>query len=60
METESHNGEGLRSHFQKVITDWVTSEKMPFLGETFEKVTEGKEYLPILIEEAAQDSIHAC
>ncbi|GAB0190072.1 basic proline-rich protein-like [Grus japonensis] len=46
---------GLRSHYQRVIADWLTSEKLPILQGTFETVIEGKEDPGILVDEAVVD-----
>ncbi|GAB0186306.1 mitochondrial enolase superfamily member 1 [Grus japonensis] len=46
---------GLRSHYRRVIADWLSSEKLPILRGTFKKVIEGKEDPGILVDEAVVD-----
>ncbi|KAM9586750.1 uncharacterized protein ACIBXB_006478 [Morphnus guianensis] len=47
--------EGLRSHYRRVISEWVASEKLPILQGTFEKVIEGKEDPSTGVDEAIED-----
>lgn len=46
---------GLRSHYWRVIYEWLTSEKLPILQGIFEKVIEGKDAPSTLVDEAIED-----
>ena len=55
MDIESRSERGLRSHYRKVVSDWITSDKLTVLRGIFEKVIEGEKDLPTLIDEATKD-----
>jgi len=40
---ESHAGRGLKSHYQRVIYDWLTTDKLPILRAIFENAIKGND-----------------
>lgn len=45
----------LRSHYQKTVSDWVTSKKLSILQRSFEKVIEGGEDPSVVVDDATVD-----